>query len=269
VERARRIGVYGVCRDGDRVLLRQVDGVWELPGGDLGQGEHPVRAAERLVSGEVVRLRDALADVHRGPRWEVHRDRLIFDMRAGHGDWVPVENVADLPLASYTAAALGVPANGVDRAEPDPGPPDPGRGQRFGAYGRVTDPAGRVLLTLIAEGYPGAGRWHLPGGGTDFGEAPVAGLLRELAEETGQEARVVGLLGVSSAHNPTALGPEGYPVDWHAVRVHYEVVVDRPSSPVVTEELGGSTARAAWFDRAELTRLPLTGVAAAVLTGGS
>ena len=39
-----------------------------------------------------------------------------------------------------------------------------------------TDPAGRVLLTLIAPGYPGAGRWHLPGGGTDHGEQPAAGL---------------------------------------------------------------------------------------------
>ena len=51
--------------------------------------------------------------------------------------------------------------------------PDPDRVQRFGAYGYVTDPDGRVLLTLIADGYPGAGRWHLPGGGTDFGESPT------------------------------------------------------------------------------------------------
>ncbi len=81
--------------------------------------------------------------------------------------------------------------------------------QRFGAYGLVTDPAGRLLLTLIAEGYPGAGQWHLPGGGTDLGEPPAAGLLRELVEEAGQLGRVVGLLGLSSLHNPAALGPEG------------------------------------------------------------
>ncbi|TWH66518.1 NUDIX domain-containing protein [Micromonospora olivasterospora] len=47
-----------------------------------------------------------------------------------------------------------------------------------------------MLLTKIAEGYPGAGLWHLPGGGTDHGEQPAAGLLRELVEEGGQLGRV-------------------------------------------------------------------------------
>ena len=85
------------------------------------------------------------------------------------------------------------------------------RVQRFAAYGLVTDPAGRVLLTRIAAGYPGAGRWHLPGGGTDFGEDAGEGLLRELAEETDQRGRVDGLIGVSHRHNPAAMGPEGVP----------------------------------------------------------
>ena len=49
------------------------------------------------------------------------------------------------------------------------------RVQRFSTYALATDPAGRVLLARIAPGYPGAGRWHLPGGGTDVGEAPADG----------------------------------------------------------------------------------------------
>jgi len=37
-------------------------------------------------------------------------------------------------------------------------------------------------------GLPGRGRWHLPGGGTDFGEQATDGLVREIAEETDQRA---------------------------------------------------------------------------------
>jgi ADP-ribose pyrophosphatase YjhB (NUDIX family) len=140
------------------------------------------------------------------------------------------------------------------------------RGQRFAAYGVATDPPGRLLLTLIADGYPGAGKWHLPGGGTDHGEQPAAALLRELAEETDQVGRVTDLLDVTHHRNPRALGPEGYPIDWHAVRATYRVRVDTPTEPRVTEAAGGSTARAAWFSVTEAARLPLTDVAAAALS---
>jgi 8-oxo-dGTP pyrophosphatase MutT (NUDIX family) len=37
----------------------------------------------------------------------------------------------------------------------------------------ATDRRERVLLTRVAPNYPGAGRWHLPGGGTDYGEQPA------------------------------------------------------------------------------------------------
>ena len=134
-------------------------------------------------------------------------------------------------------------------------------GQRFAAYGLVTDPAGRILLTRIANGFPGAGRWHLPGGGTDFGEQPAAALLRELTEETDQAGVVADLMNVSHRHNPAAVGPEGHPIDWHTVRALYRVSVDRPTEARVTEAAGGSTAAAAWFTRAEAARLPLTEVA--------
>ncbi|MFD0787631.1 NUDIX hydrolase, partial [Micromonospora azadirachtae] len=133
---------------------------------------------------------------------------------------------------------------------------------RFAAYGLVTDPRGRVLLTMIAEGYPGAGLWHLPGGGTDHGEQPVPALLRELVEEAGQLGRVTDLMGVDNLHNPAALGPEGRPLDWHGVRVIYRVVVDTPTEARVTEAAGGSTADADWFSPDRLDGLRLTDVAA-------
>jgi ADP-ribose pyrophosphatase YjhB (NUDIX family) len=122
-----------------------------------------------------------------------------------------------------------------------------------------------VLLARISAGYPGAGRWHLPGGGTDFGEQPVAALLRELAEEADQVGTVADLLSVSHRHNPRALGPEGHPIDWHTVRVVYRVEVPVPTQPRVTEAAGGSTADAAWFSRSDAARLPLTEIASAAL----
>ncbi|MGW5561310.1 NUDIX domain-containing protein [Micromonospora sp. NPDC003944] len=183
--------------------------------------------------------------------------------------WLSLEEVAQLPLTPFTSEALGLPvtplAPGTHRfREPFP-PPHPDRRLRFGAYGLVTDPAGRILLTQIATGYPGAGLWHLPGGGTDHGEQPATGLLRELVEEGGQVGRVVELLGVNNLHNPAAVGPEGRPLDWHGVRVIYRVVVDVPTDAVVTESAGGSTARAGWFSRAETVDLPLSDIAAVAI----
>ncbi|WFE62284.1 NUDIX domain-containing protein [Micromonospora sp. WMMD714] len=144
---------------------------------------------------------------------------------------------------------------------PDPAGPAVDRRQRFAAYGLVTAPDERLLLTRIAPGYPGAGKWHLPGGGTDHGERPVDGLLRELVEESGQRGRVDRLLLVDNLHNAAAMGPEGRPLDWHGVRVIYRVLVDEPGEPVVTEQPGGSTASAAWFAFSQLSGLDLTDVA--------
>ncbi|MEU8158387.1 NUDIX domain-containing protein [Micromonospora sp. NPDC048986] len=183
--------------------------------------------------------------------------------------WLSLAEVAQLPLTPFTAEALGLPVTPLPPAahrSRDLSPPQhPDRRLRFGAYGLVTDPAGRILLTQIAQGYPGAGLWHLPGGGTDHGEQPATGLLRELVEEGGQVGRVVELLGVNNLHNPAALGPEGRPLDWHGVRVIYRVLVDVPTDAVVTESAGGSTARAGWFTRDEATDLPLSDIAAVAI----
>jgi ADP-ribose pyrophosphatase YjhB (NUDIX family) len=128
----------------------------------------------------------------------------------------------------------------------------------------VTDPAGNVLLTRIASGYPGAGSWHLPGGGTDFGEPAETGLLREIVEETGQRGEIGDLLRVSDRHQ--LRGYDGRPVDWHGVRVVYAVRVERPSAARVIER-GGSTAEAAWLPVDRALALPLTEVAREALAG--
>jgi ADP-ribose pyrophosphatase YjhB (NUDIX family) len=305
LEPLRRIASYAVCTDGsERVLLVRgsassgTPGAWSLPGGAVDHGEHPghtvVRetAAETGLSVTAGRLRDVLTDVralpHRG--MTIHTDRLIYQARLRGGNlierigqptdlarWYTLTEAKTLPLRPFTAAALGLP---TDRVDPRPDrPPElpsflaiPGddglhRAQRFAAYAVATDPAQRLLLTQVAAGFPGAGMWHLPGGGTDFGEQPPVALLRELVEETGQHGRIEELLGVASHRDAASLGPEGYPIDWHGVRAFYRVGVERPTEPVVAEQ-GGSTARAGWFSPAELAGLALTEAAAEALTAG-
>ena len=106
--------------------------------------------------------------------------------RAG---WVVPEEVELIPLAARVLLGqdLGNEINLRTRPFEDPEPANSVR--RFGAYGLITDPAGRLLLSLIAPDYPGAGLWHLPGGGTDFGEQPDDGLVREVFEESGPAGR--------------------------------------------------------------------------------
>ncbi|MEE6263291.1 NUDIX domain-containing protein [Plantactinospora sonchi] len=292
MDRRRRIGAYGLCRDGERVLLTRGSGAspfpgyWRLPGGEVAHGEHPTAAllrefrAETGLAVEATGLRAAVADVVRltGPDGPVaeHTDRIVYDVATTDGvpraesdggtdavAWLTPAELPGLPLMPFTAELLGQPVNPLPEggpppvgAESSPAPVD--RRQRFAAYGLATDPAGRVLLTLIADGYPGAGLWHLPGGGTDHGEQPASALLRELVEETGQLGRVTDLVHVSHRHSPAEYGPEGRPLDWHGVRVVYRIVVDAPTEAKVTEAAGGSTAEAAWFTPLDAPAPPAT-----------
>lgn len=303
MKQRRRVAAYGISRDADgRVLLVRASnqddapGSWGLPGGGVRHAESPRDAAVREyreetgLDVELTGLRGVLTDVVPLPARGVvmHCDRVLYDARVvggtlrdeAHGtsdraEWVEPARLAGLPLLGYARQALGVPGGVVVEPSSDPDmiagavrDVDPARTrvQRFAAYGLVTDPAGRLLLTRISEGYPGAGTWHLPGGGTDFGELPEDGLLRELAEETGQVGRVTRLLDVTHYHNPAAMGPEGRPMDWHTIRVVYRAVVDEPTVPRVVEATGGSTDQVAWYEPAELPAIRLNQFARSVIT---
>jgi 8-oxo-dGTP diphosphatase len=293
----RRIAAYGICVDpDDRVLLVRASadsgtpGSWSLPGGAVDHGEHPfdtvVRetAAETGLSVGVRELVDVVADLRALPERGVtiHTDRLIYAVTLRGGSlrdrigrptdlarFVDRTELAQLSLRPFTASVLGVPPAPVDIHPDDavgppsfhavPGPDGLHRAQRFAAYAVATDPRGRLLLTRISDGYPGAGEWHLPGGGTDYGEQPGTALIRELVEETGQRGRLLSLLGVASHRDAASLGPEGYPIDWHGVRAFYQVMVDRPTRPRVND-LGGSTCAARWFAPAEMPDLAMTEV---------
>jgi len=289
----RRVGAYGFARDrDDRVLLArgsaasEFPGTWTLPGGGVEQGEHPddavVRefAEETGLSVRITALRSVTADVVRLPSGALeHTDRVIYDVAVTGGTlrdevegttdrvaWAGPAEIAAWPLLPWTARLLGRDTPDAS-VENDPSEPvrRPDRVQRFGAYALATDPAGRILLTKIAPGYPGAGRWHLPGGGTDHGETPEQALARELVEETSQHGRIDALLEVSHRHDPAAVGPERVPIDWHVIRVLFRVRIDHPVEAVVTEAAGGSTQAAGWFTPREAAALPLTeGARAAV-----
>lgn len=293
----RRVGAYGVIRDpSGRVLLArnsdasEFPGLWTLPGGGVEQGEHPDAALIREFAEEtglevrVAGLRDVTADVEILPNGNLeHTDRIIYDvlpvggsLRAELGgttdlvEWVSPAALQALPLMPFTARVLGLSVASLPQyqAAADDAVATSRRSvQRFSAYAAATDPAGRILLTRIADGYPGAGLWHAPGGGTDHGETPEQALHRELAEETSQHGRVIGLLGVSHRYDPAAVGPEGVPIDWHVIRVLFRVSVDAPTEPVVSEAAGGSTDAAAWFSLRQAGELNLTELALGALTG--
>jgi 8-oxo-dGTP diphosphatase len=244
-------------------------------GGRLRHGENPASAVVRLFREEAglpVAV-SAVREVRALITPDLHEDRVIFDVvradaaarsagalsggavvgSAGAASGSPVVGSSGAAAGDSVAGSSGVAAAVV--AEPDMP-----KGQRFAAYGVVSDPAGRILLTRIAPGFPGAGRWHLPGGGTDVGEQPADAMLRELFEETGQRGEIVELLGVTHRRSLGLVGPEGYPMNWHAVRALYRVLVPEPSIPSVTEAAGGSTAAAAWFEPGDLAGLQLTEV---------
>jgi 8-oxo-dGTP diphosphatase len=292
VETLRRIAAYGICQDDSaRTLLVRASpasgtpGIWSLPGGAVKHGENPettvVRetAAETGLSVAVTELSDVRADIRVLPERDltIHTDRLIYDVRIRGGEiierfgqqtdlarFVSRDEAAALPVRPFTAVALDLPQSHTDLIPDEPpdlpsfhavrGPDGLHQAQRFAAYAVATDPDGNLLLTEVAPGYPGAGKWHLPGGGTDYGESPAPALLRELVEETGQVGVIGDLLGAASHRDAAQIGPEGYPIDWHGVRVFYLVKVAQAGVPTL-HDTGGSTLGSRWFTPAEVAAL--------------
>ena len=104
--------------------------------------------------------------------------------------------------------------------------------RRFAVYGLVTDPAARLLLSRIAPGYPGEGTWHLPGGGVAHGEDIRTALIREIAEESSQEAQPGRLLAVTHHYRNH---PDGPYTDIYSLWVFFHAHVDDPGPVRVAE----------------------------------
>jgi 8-oxo-dGTP diphosphatase len=139
--------------------------------------------------------------------------------------------------------------------EPLPGQP----ALRVAAYA-VCAEGGRLLLCRIGPGYPGSGRWMLPGGGLEFGEPPEKAVLRELDEETGLDGVVEGLLDVRSWLLPADVAPHGGPLQTLAVLYRVRIV-----GGTLRDEPAGSTDRAAWLDADAISAVRLARPAAHAL----
>lgn len=120
---------------------------------------------------------------------------------------------------------------------------------RVAAYA-VSHDRDRILLCHIAPSVGVGDIWTLPGGALEFGEAPEAAVLRELAEETGYTGELVGLVGVIDRlfHDESRGGR------LHAIRILYRV---RIVGGELRDEPDGSTDTCRWVEPSEARGLRL------------
>ena len=127
--------------------------------------------------------------------------------------------------------------------------------QRVAAYALVISSRG-VLMTQFSDRTNAKGRWGLPGGGIEDGEAPERAVVREAWEESGQVIEVSDLALIQTSHW-VGRAPTGRLEDFHAVRVVYRAICPEPTDPVV-HDVGGTTMSAAWVPLPDLERLDVT-----------
>lgn len=107
---------------------------------------------------------------------------------------------------------------------------------------------GRVLL--IQRGRPPlAGRWSLPGGRQEWGETVRATALRELREETGVAARLLGLIDVVDYIEAEKLD--------QSIAFHYTLIDFLAVWCAGEARADGDAAACGWFEEASLPGLHL------------
>lgn len=84
----------------------------------------------------------------------------------------------------------------------------------------IRDAEGRVLLQRRRDN----GRWGVPGGIIDPGEAPAEALIREVLEETGLLVRPQALIGVFGGEAARFVYPNGHQVEPTIILFECEIV---------------------------------------------
>jgi ADP-ribose pyrophosphatase YjhB (NUDIX family) len=110
------------------------------------------------------------------------------------------------------------------------------------------DPAGRMLLVRQAE----SGRWSVPGGVIEPGEAPDDAARREVLEETGIEVRITALRTAIGGPRCRTVYANGDRLSYVALVYEGEVVGD--ATPVPD---GAEVDDTGWFRADEVAKLPL------------
>lgn len=111
----------------------------------------------------------------------------------------------------------------------------------------------RVLLVReVAD----EGRWTVPGGWADVNDAPSEAVVREIAEESGYEARPVSLLAVYDREKQGHVPP--YPVHVYKLFFHCEITGGSPATDHETSGVG-------FFDVDDLPELSVARVTEAQL----
>ena len=128
---------------------------------------------------------------------------------------------------------------------------------RLAAYVLMVDDVdGResVLLTWWnGEGHSDP-EWSLPGGGIDYDESILAGVVREVFEETGYHVEPGALL---AEHHFTAQG-RTFDGPFKSQRFVFEATIT--GGELGTTEVDGSTDYARWVPLAELEGQPCSGI---------
>jgi len=114
---------------------------------------------------------------------------------------------------------------------------------------------GKVLLLLHRK----LGKWLPPGGHIEPGEIPDDAAVREVYEETGVRAELVGERGLAIDDPRQLIIPQGVQVE-QISEDHEHVDFVYFGRPIGDTTLRGNreSKRLGWFSRSELAKLPLT-----------
>ncbi len=124
---------------------------------------------------------------------------------------------------------------------------------------KSSPPRTRVVLhykgqVLVLRNWLGTGEWGLPGGGLHRGEEPVAGGVREVAEEVGLTLKPSDLHELGRYHLRSSGIKIRYVAFWVECRTKPAIVVD-----------GKEVVAAQWVDLDKLEEYPLTSSARHIL----